>query len=584
MALINKNHPMKTRTPFKTRLADGFARLWAALKSHPVELLILLHAAASAFLKGNPWWQQPSSYAAFAVTAAFCLSRFRGPASGPTNKWAGWGYWAVIPLYALTTFFPEAWPKSFEFAILDTLMPAAYLLTLPARKDDHFAERFYRLLRSAFIALGIATILFILLSLINLTLDTLFKFKAASSLWGYFSSICYIVLAPMLFISTESQEEQPKVIRLVEVIVNYVFTPVLLVYNLILYVYLVTILVNWDLPKGSVSTMVMVFTIVAIAIRLVRPLLAKQPLKWYFRWFALFALPLVALFWVAVGYRIGQYGITVDRCILFVSGALMTLYLVGSIFFSTSRFNYAFTAILVLCGVVLAVGGPLSARQIALHSQTAIVREKAQALGILTPEGMLDTTKELFFRTEADSSYRKEHRIAYQAMKYIENDLADTVEVRASLGMTSADYLDRLSVATSNYATAWWIESDGYSDDVEEPIAYSFSLSCNKEETLDISGYNRMGVGMDVKVPVRYIPYPGGRIPADTLLATQLAKIGYTLSSNLDRKKLDDNECTLCHYQSPDGKVLILFDYMYIQRTDSLNHITSATIRCALVR
>lgn len=579
MALINKNHPMKTRTPFKTRLADGFARLWAALKSHPVELLILLHAAASAFLKGNPWWQQPASYAAFAVVAAFCLSRFR-----KGYNWAQWVYFAVLPLYALTALLPSAWPGSTEFAILNFLLPFAYLLTFPAWEGQRFSERFYRLWRSLAVSVGLAAILYLLLLLVILTVELLFPSSPNYRFYELSASFCFILLAPILFITLESQKEQPSVLLLVEVTFNYVLTPVLLVYNVILYVYLAVILVNWDLPKNSVSTMVMVFTIVAIAIRLVRPLLAKQPLKWYFRWFALFALPLVALFWVAVGYRIGQYGITVDRCILFVSGALMTLYLVGSIFFSTSRFNYAFTAILVLCGVVLAVGGPLSARQIALHSQTAIVREKAQALGILTPEGMLDTTKELFFRTEADSSYRKEHRIAYQAMKYIENDLADTVEVRASLGMTSADYLDRLSVATSNYATAWWIESDGYSDDVEEPIAYSFSLSCNKEETLDISGYNRMGVGMDVKVPVRYIPYPGGRIPADTLLATQLAKIGYTLSSNLDRKKLDDNECTLCHYQSPDGKVLILFDYMYIQRTDSLNHITSATIRCALVR
>lgn len=577
MALINKNHPMKTRTPFKTRLADGFARLWAALKSHPVELLILLHAATSAFLKGNPWWQQPASYAAFAVVAAFCLSRFR-----KGYNWAQWVYFAVLPLYALTALLPSAWPGSTEFAILNFLLPFAYLLTFPAWEGQRFSERFYRMLRSMAVALGIATILFVLLSLINLTLDILFKFKAASSLWEYFSSICYIVIAPILFISSESQEEQPKVIRLVEVIVNYVLTPVLLVYNLILYVYLVTILVNWDLPKGSVSTMVLVFTIVAISIRLVRPLLTKQPLKWYFRWFALFALPLVVLFWVAVGYRIGQYGITVDRCILFASGALMTLYLVGSVFFSSSRFNYAFTAILVLCGVMLAVGGPLSARQISLRSQTAIVREKAQALGILTSEGTIDT--ETFLRNAADTVSRKEHRIAYQAMKYIENDLADTAAIRASLGLTSAEYLDRLSVTTSSYATAWWIESDRFSDDEEEPIAPSFYLSCYKEDYLDISGYSRMGMAMDVKVPVRFIPYPGGSIPADTLLATQLAKIGYTLSSNLDRAKLDDNECALCHYQSPDGKVLIIFDNINIHRTDSLYHITSASIRCALVR
>lgn len=574
---------MKTRTPFKTRLADGFARLWAALKSHPVELLILLHAAASAFLKGNPWWQQPASYAAFAVVAAFCLSRFR-----KGYNWTQWVYFAVLPLYALTALLPSAWPGSTEFAILNFLLPFAYLLTFPAWEGQRFSERFYRMLRSMAVALGLAAILYLLLLLVILTVALLFPSSPNYRFYELSASFCFILLAPMLFITLESQKEQPSVLLLVEVTFNYVLTPVLLVYNVILYVYLAVILVNWNLPKSSVSTMVMAFTLVAVAIRLVRPLLVKQPLKWYFRWFALFALPLVALFWVSVSYRIGQYGVTIDRCILVVVGVLMTLYLACTLVLNArlSLLNYLTTALVVLCGVVLTVGGPLSARQVSLRSQTAIVREKAALMGILGPDGKLDTTGELFFRTPDDTVNIRDHRTVYQAMKYLE-EISDTSTVRATLGMTSGKYLGQLSQSTSNFASAWYApDEDGYDNPiVDDGGSHIVYLTMYDSREMDIIGYNRMMTDGHLEGDKeRYIPYPGGRISADSLLATQLAKIGCTLTDPLTESYLERHKDELCIYRSPDSNVLILFDQLSINCSDSLNTIAYAQIPCALAR
>ena len=570
-----------------SRITTGLARLWAALKSHPVELLILLHAAASTFLNGNPWWQQSSSYAAIAVVAAFCVSRFR-----KGMNWALWVYFAVLPLYALTALLSDAWPKTTEFAILNFLLPFAYLLTYPTWENGRFSERFYRLWRSLAVSVGIAAILYILLLLVVASVDLLFHVNSGYRFEMASAAFCFILLAPMIFISMESQEEQPAVVRLVEVIVNYVFTPILLIYNVVLYVYLVVILVNWDLPQSSVSTMVMAFTLVAIAIRLVRPLLAKQPLQWYFRWFSLFALPLVALFWVAVSYRIGQYGITIDRCILLVVGTLMTLYLIALLTLNSklSTINYITSALIVLCGVVLAVGGPLSARQVSLRSQTAIVREKATRMGIMGPDGKLDTTGKLFFRTDADTVNRKDHRTVYQAMWYIEHDLSDTNAIRATLGMTAKEYLDHLSQRTSNTATAWRDESEYEGDDlwieeVEEADAIVYLTRSNRQQEVSVSGYNRMMMDVTIEGDVeRYIPYPGGRIPADSLLATQLAKIGCTLDGELTKEYLWHHRDELCVYRSPDGSVLILFDQLSIKRTDSVNSIIFARIDCALSR
>ena len=569
----------------KTRLAHsigtGFSHLWAAMQSHPVEIVILLYSTIAATLPGHSWWQLSASYAVFTVTAALSLSRYRSRSHGMQ-----WLYYAVIAIHILTGLLPGRWHDTTEFYILAAMMPAAYLLTLPTRPDSQYRQRFYRLLRSTAIAIGIAIVLEILCILIIFSIEALFNVLVDRYI-EICSRVSFCFIAPLVFISLESHAETPTVSRLEEVVVNYILTPALLVYNVILYVYLAVILIRWQLPEGSVSAMVLAFTVVAVAIMLVRPLLAMQPLRWYFRWFPLFALPLIVLFWVAVGYRVGQYGITLDRCILIAAGSLMTLYLAAVLIFRApeTHFNYWLTAFLVLCGVVLSVGGPLSARQTTLRSQLAIIRHEAADIGILSPEGSIDTNA--FVRSDGDTLYRRQHRTIYQAMHYIYSDMRDTALLQKQLGMTSPEYLDRLSHKTAEYATAWRPDNGNDNDEelyIEHPSMYLYD---NQElSDLDIAQYRRMSVNVryaDNK-GLRTIPYPGGAVDADSLLATQLAKVGYTLASNIDKEVLRNNSHQLCLYRSADDNVCIIFSDMNFQRIDRLYHLTSVNIRCALSR
>ena len=149
------------------------------------------------------------------------------------------------------------------------------------------------------------------------------------------------------------------------------------------------------------------------------------------------------------------------------------------------------------------------------------------------------------------------------------------------LGMAAADYIDHLSKKTADYATAYRVEFSDFEMSLSEFEKNSYYVNYSgKDATIDVSKYNSM-------LTCRYIekgavPYPGGSIPADTLLATQLAKIGYTLNSTLERDKLDDNAETLCTYLSPDGKVLIVFGYLNIEWRDGVNHLDGAKIMFAL--
>lgn len=551
------------------KLTSLIARPWQGLKSHPVELAVLLHATVSTMLKGSPWWQQPAYWAAFAVVAALCLSFHR------RKRWATTAYWAVLPLYALTGLLPRAWASTSEYWLLTALLPAVYLL---ARGRSDFSARFFSLIRSMVVAVGTGIVTFILLEIINYSTQDLFGLKGWYGTEEYLALFCYVLLTPMVFIGMESSQEELKASKLEEALVNWLLTPALLIYNVVLYVYLAVIAIGWELPKGSVATMVSLFVGTAVAVRWLRPMLKKQPLGWYFRWFGLVALPLVVLFWVATGYRIGQYGLTVDRCLLVAAGVLMTAFAVVSLF-RPSRGNYWFLAAYTLVGLVLAVGGPLSARQLSLRSQTAVIEQYAGKLGMLGEDGSLTLPP----RDEADSTYRREHRAVYQAMYYIENDLGDSVSVRQRFGVSKMEYIQHLSRETSAYATAWRVERYDYPEESEiEPIAKEIWVNYKSMEIADIGGYSKLYTHIGVN---------GGKIKigstvvdADSVLAVQLGKIGYTLESNLDEDKVEKNEAELCTYRSPDGRMMMIFEFYRIECCTASNHMTSGHIVCAMVK
>ena len=571
---------MKTTSSLRRRFARFAALLCTALTGHLVELIILLHATAAACASVynlHHAWMHPAVYAPFAVIAALSLSFYR-----ERHRWAVVAYWAMLPLYLLTLFLPDAWRSSTELHYLYVALPAIYLLARRVKDNGRYSLRLYSMARSLTLALGIATFLMAILMLILSSIETLFHPDPSIFNKCYYLvlTVCYPLVAPLVFIGLESTSRTPAVSILETILLNYILTPALLLYNLILYVYAATILFRWDLPQASVATMVTIFISVQVILDIVRPLLNRQPLAWYFRWFGLIALPLVVLFWVATGYRLSQYGLTIDRCFLLLAGVLMTLYCLLSPFLRPKPWFWL-TIAAVAGIVVLTLGGPLSARQLSLSAQLTLIRTNAAEAHILTPEGTIDTAA--FHPDPTDTLYAPQHRAAYQAMLYIEHDLGDTLVLRRELGLDRADYLDRLSDRTARHAKAYRFDNDWYRYEEQYATQNFYLHNGSNKNIIDVSDYNRLFLNRRYNAG-ESIPYPGGAIDADTLLAAQLAKIGYTLRSNLDQDKLEKHKEQLLTYTSHDGSILIVFDGMQISKADSLNHLSTAHICYALSR
>src|SRR5690606_24507962 len=122
-----------------------------------------------------------------------------------------------------------------------------------------------------------------------------------------------------------------------KIFVQYILIPLAIIYLLILYAYSAKILVEWNLPNGWVSMLILWYAVFGIlAILLAYPLRDDTDNPWvrlYSRFFFVGLLPLILLLFIAVGVRIGDYGVTELRYYVVLLGIwlmMMALYFIFS--------------------------------------------------------------------------------------------------------------------------------------------------------------------------------------------------------------------------------------------------------------
>jgi phosphoglycerol transferase MdoB-like AlkP superfamily enzyme len=136
--------------------------------------------------------------------------------------------------------------------------------------------------------------------------------------------VSFLAFAPRNFTDPiTAREEGDFTMRAVAALVKFVLVPLLLVYTAILYAYAIKIVLAWELPTGTLGSMVVDYLLVGAA-----TLLLGYPVRetggtlvrlfWRY-WVWLAALPVVLLF-IAVSRRIGDYGLTEDRYLMVLVG------------------------------------------------------------------------------------------------------------------------------------------------------------------------------------------------------------------------------------------------------------------------
>lgn len=184
---------------------------------------------------------------------------------------------------------------------------------------------------------------------------------------------------------------------------------------------------------------------------------------------------------------------------------------------------------------------------------------------------------------DLDSIHRSEYRTIYQAMRYLDRDLK--CDIKEIVGMTTDEYLNMLSPETARYAQSAVADDSGFEPDVaSETEPQSYSVHNHKAiEMTDIGDYNRLYAHIDFeKYKIKRLG--NTTIDLDSVLVTQLALIGLSKNSDLDWKTMYDHSEELCTYRSPDGRMIIIFDFMVIEESLEGNRIKSGRVSFALLK
>ena len=311
---------------FSARLSAIWRGLLLSFRDFPVEAFISVSAFVLTLLSNEKVIETafPLVYFFPLVVLSFCLHRISGRKGTLVWKacyFASALFW--IPLYC--------WKPELGEAGIVVMYLISFILLFSAdgRQDnEQYASTILHCLVKGVAAVLVAGVLSLVLLAIIASVDFLFLSRSLAEKWYVYPQLLvWLVIAPMLCSAFVSEAAMPwKDRRLLTVVVEYVLTPALLIYAVILYAYMLRILVQWRLPDGGVAYLVGGFVGVALACRLLQALVIKPHFEWFYRGFPYVAIGPLVLLWIGIARRIGEYGLTEMRVYLVAVSLLLTLF------------------------------------------------------------------------------------------------------------------------------------------------------------------------------------------------------------------------------------------------------------------
>lgn len=206
---------------------------------------------------------------------------------------------------------------------------------------------------SSYITSSILSLIAALIALsIYMSIIYIFNIDEVNDIIAVIFSTSGFILAPILFLSLEYKAKKDKIElgRPMSILLNYILSPSIIIYGVILYIYFAKVTFLWTLPKGVISTTAITFLAIGIFVYICRAVLERKVLNWVFKYFTYISLPALIMLWVGTIYRVTEYGLTGNRVYLIVTIITLTLWVSMMLFKRHNKHQYLtlFTIIIYL--------------------------------------------------------------------------------------------------------------------------------------------------------------------------------------------------------------------------------------------
>lgn len=222
-------------------------------------------------------------------------------------------------------------------------------------------------LYSVFIYIGLVLALLAVDNLFHLDVDSKLYFELYIVIIGLFNTWFFISGIPKSLDDLEQNQEYPKGLK---IFTQYVLLPLLILYLLILYSYATKIIINWDWPKGWVSYLVSGVSILGFFnVLLIYPYGKLKENEWINKFTKLFyysLIPLTILLFIAIFFRVNDYGITIKRYSVILLGVWIFLV---CFYFIFKKDNIKFIPITLAILLLLSSFGPWGMFSVSEKSQ-----------------------------------------------------------------------------------------------------------------------------------------------------------------------------------------------------------------------
>ena len=258
-----------------------------------------------------------------------------------------------------------------------------FLCRRNAKENAPFSANFVTVI-SDFVIAGI--FVGILLAVIYAVLGSLtYLFDIDDKILSYGFQWPLFLFGPLFFcLRCDSHGQQgfnttvPPFIRFIS---KYIVSPAIIIYTVILYAYVARAVITMSLPLGGVAAMVMAYFLVAVGGKMLDEAAGIPTYGWFYKHLHWIVIPILALFWWGLTYRIRTYALTDSRVYLIGAGVVMT---VVSVMMAVRTLNrYRLFALQAACVIIILTYIPgISAKSIGIASQKARMERIADSLGL----------------------------------------------------------------------------------------------------------------------------------------------------------------------------------------------------------
>ena len=341
--------------------------------------------------------------------------------------------------------------------------------------QENFYVAVYSLAIKSIMAIIVGVVSMILGAIAFSAIFSLFDIKniTEEDWYGYWMSFSALLFAPMYFLANLPNFSEKNQFEINEVankkffsfLINYVGLPAIVIYFLILYAYTVKVLINFsEWPRGEVTWMVILFSFFGYLIYFASFVFVSKfrPAKIFRNILPIAVILQTLMLFYAIGLRIKQYDITMNRYLVVVFG----LWLFGlSLYYIVSRkkdLRMFFSSLLV--AVILMSFGPWSVYLMPERRQLARLETNLKEANILQADGSivpLDKYGDISVELSCDIYGGIEYLCNYHGCKMLEPFFAkeiseikrnDKVEWERSHALQIAD------AKKNNLADSKWIK------------------------------------------------------------------------------------------------------------------------------